>query len=166
VALGATLAMPLTTAAATTYGGPLTLVNVRGSGPACTGLVAAEVRSVGGHMTRTLAVLYGGTAEVPAGALNALAHAPCVAEVTPDSPVQFYSIGGYDPTSDVASLYSTTQIIGAQSLWKNGSTGKGVGVALLDTGVAPVQGLNGSGQVVNGPDLSFASQAQQLIYND
>jgi serine protease AprX len=166
VAIGATLAMPLASSAATTFGGPLTLVNVRGSGPGCTALVAAEVRMTGGHMTRTLAVLYGGTAEVPAGALNTLAHAPCVAEVTPDSPVQFYSIGGYDPTSDAASLYSTTQMIGAQNLWKNGATGKGVGVALVDTGVAPVLGLSGSGQVVNGPDLSFASQAQQLIYND
>jgi serine protease AprX len=166
VVLGATLAMPLTSAAATTYGGPLTLVNVRGSGPECTAVVAADVRSTGGHMTRTLAVLYGGTAEVPAGALSSLQHAPCVAEVTPDSPVQFYSIGGYDATSDVASLYSTTQIIGAQNPWKSGATGKGVGVALIDTGVAPVQGLNGSGQVINGPDLSFASQAQQLIYND
>jgi serine protease AprX len=166
VAVGAALATPLTSSAATTYGGPLTLVNVRGSGPECTAVVAADVRSTGGHMTRTLAVLYGGTAEVPAGALSSLEHAPCVAEVTPDSPVQFYSIGGYDPTSDVASLYSTTQIIGAQNPWKSGATGKGVGVALIDTGVAPVQGLNGSGQVINGPDLSFASQAQQLIYND
>jgi serine protease AprX len=166
VALGATLAMPLTSSAVKTYGGPLTLVNVRGSGPECTAAVAAQVGSAGGHMTRTLAVLYGGTAEVPAGALSALQHAPCVAEVTPDSPVQFYSIGGYEPTSDVASLYNTTQIIGAQNLWKYGATGKGVGVALIDTGVAPVKGLNGSGQVVNGPDLSFASQAQQLIYND
>src|SRR5205807_5707767 len=138
VALGATLAMPLTSAAAETFGGPLTLVNVRGSGPGCTAVVAADVRETGGHMTRALAVLYGGTAEVPAGALSALAHAPCVAEVTPDSPVQFYSIGGYDPTSDVASLYSTTQIVNAQNAWKAGATGRGVGVALIDTGVAPV----------------------------
>jgi serine protease AprX len=167
VAVSAALSTPLMSSAATTYGGPLTLVNVRGSGPECTAVVAADVRSTGGHMTRTLAVLYGGTAEVPAGALSSLEHAPCVAEVTPDSPVQFYSIGGYDPTSDVASLYSTTQIVGAQNPWgKSGATGKGVGVALIDTGVAPVQGLNGSGQVINGPDLSFASQAQQLIYND
>jgi serine protease AprX len=166
VALGATLAVPLTSSAAKTFGGPLTLVNVRGSGPECTAVVAADVQNTGGHMTRTLAVLYGGTAEVPAGALSALQQAPCVAEVTPDSPVQFYSIGGYDPTSDVASLYSTTQIINAQNAWKAGATGKGVGVALIDTGVAPVQGLNRSGQVINGPDLSFASQAQQLIYND
>jgi serine protease AprX len=36
-------------------------------------------------------------------------------------------------------------------------TGRGVGIALIDTGVAPVAGLQ-SGNVVNGPDLSFDSQ--------
>jgi serine protease AprX len=158
--------MPLTSSAAVAFSGPLTLVNVRGAGPGCTAAVEAGVRSVGGHMTRELAVLYGGTAEVPAGGVSALQHAACVAEVTPDSPVQFYSIGGYDPTSDVGSLYNTTRIIGAHGAWTSGATGQGVGVALIDTGVAPVQGLTGSGQVINGPDLSFASQAQQLIYND
>lgn len=44
-------------------------------------------------------------------------------------------------------------------------TGKGVGVALIDTGVAPVAGLP-AGQIVNGPDLSFESQAADLRYLD
>ena len=29
---------------------------------------------------------------------------------------------------------------------------------MIDTGVAPVAGLNATGKVVNGPDLSFESQ--------
>src|SRR5690242_5744950 len=45
---------------------------------------------------------------------------------------------------------------------KNGNaaalTGAGIGVALIDSGVAPVTGLNQAGKVVNGPDLSFESQ--------
>jgi serine protease AprX len=41
----------------------------------------------------------------------------------------------------------------------------GVGVALLDTGVAPVAGLP-PGQIVNGPDLSFESQAANMRYLD
>jgi serine protease AprX len=103
---------------------------------------------------------------VPSGALSALAAAPCVAEVTPDSPVQLASIGGYDPSTDVGSLFSTEQILGAQAAWQSGATGQGVGVALIDTGVAPVAGLNGPGQVTNGPDLSFDSQVPQLTYKD
>ena len=37
---------------------------------------------------------------------------------------------------------------------------QGVGVALVDTGVVPVAGLT-SGNVVNGPDLSFESQSDR-----
>ncbi|MDT5035572.1 MAG: serine protease AprX [Micromonosporaceae bacterium] len=43
--------------------------------------------------------------------------------------------------------------------------GRGVGVALIDTGVAPVPGLPAS-RVVNGPDLSFESQSPTLRYLD
>jgi serine protease AprX len=44
-------------------------------------------------------------------------------------------------------------------------TGAGVGIALIDTGVAPVPGLS-AGLVVNGPDLSFESQSGALRYLD
>jgi serine protease AprX len=43
-------------------------------------------------------------------------------------------------------------------------TGRGVGIALIDTGVVPVQGL--ANKVVNGPDLSFESQADNTRYLD
>ncbi|MFI5912539.1 S8 family serine peptidase [Dactylosporangium sp. NPDC051541] len=46
-----------------------------------------------------------------------------------------------------------------------GLTGAGVGVALIDTGVAPVAGLPAA-QIVNGPDLSFESQDADLRYLD
>jgi serine protease AprX len=45
-------------------------------------------------------------------------------------------------------------------------TGAGIGVALIDSGVAPVRGLTGAGKVINGPDLSFESQAPNLRYLD
>lgn len=44
--------------------------------------------------------------------------------------------------------------------------GAGVGVALIDSGVTPVAGLHGAGKVINGPDLSFESQAPNLRYLD
>jgi serine protease AprX len=43
--------------------------------------------------------------------------------------------------------------------------GYGVGVALIDSGVSPVTGLE-AGRIVNGPDLSFESQAPNLRYTD
>jgi len=39
-------------------------------------------------------------------------------------------------------------------------------VALIDSGVTPVKGLGDSAGVVNGPDLSFESQADNLRYLD
>jgi serine protease AprX len=45
-------------------------------------------------------------------------------------------------------------------------TGAGVGVALIDSGVTTVPGLNGTGKVIYGPDLSFESQSPNLRYLD
>ena len=47
-----------------------------------------------------------------------------------------------------------------------GFTGKGVDVALIDTGVMPVHGLAQPGRVIAGADLSFESQRPNLRYLD
>ena len=49
---------------------------------------------------------------------------------------------GYDPASDPYSMQNITAADGAQAWWKSGYTGQGVDVALIDTGVSPVAGLN------------------------
>ena len=72
----------------------------------------------------------------------------------------------YDPSADMDSMLNTTAYSGAQAYWQAGFTGKGVDVALIDTGVTPVEGLAGPGKVVNGPDLSFESQSKSLRYLD
>src|SRR4051794_6856456 len=72
---------------------------------------------------------------------------------------------GYDPVADKGSLHNLENVIGAQDLYAAGFTGKGVGVALIDTGVAAVRGLT-SGNVVNGPDLSFDSQDPATAHVD
>jgi serine protease AprX len=73
---------------------------------------------------------------------------------------------GYDPASDTNSMASTTDYTGAQAWWAAGYTGKGVDVALIDSGVAPIEGLNTSGKVIYGPDLSLESQAPNLTNLD
>jgi len=72
----------------------------------------------------------------------------------------------FDAVADLGSLQNTAKMIGADDLWTAGITGRGVDVALVDTGVAPVQDLAGPGKVVNGPDLSFESQSPDLRYLD
>ena len=51
-------------------------------------------------------------------------------------------------------------------LGPSGLTGSGVDVALIDSGVTPVAGLDDAGKVVNGPDLSFESQNSGTRYLD
>jgi serine protease AprX len=72
----------------------------------------------------------------------------------------------YDPTSDPYSMQNITAGDGVQSWWNSGYTGKGVDVAVIDTGVSPVSGLNASGKVINGPDLSLESQNPNLAHLD
>ena len=60
------------------------------------------------------------------------------------------------------SMYNLTAQMGAQAWWNAGYTGNGVDVAVIDTGVSPVQGLDAPGKVVYGPDLSLESQAPNL----
>ncbi|MFL5960237.1 MAG: S8 family serine peptidase [Gaiellaceae bacterium] len=72
----------------------------------------------------------------------------------------------YDPASDAYSMQNVTAADGVQAWWNAGYTGKGIDVAVIDTGVSPVAGLNTPGKVVNGPDLSLESQNPSLQYLD
>ena len=90
---------------------------------------------------------------------------PIVLLTTPFAAVNVQA-AGYDPASDVNSMASTTDYTGAQAWWAAGYTGQGVDVALIDSGVAPVQGLNSAGKVISGPDLSLESQAANLANLD
>ncbi|QXG74816.1 S8 family serine peptidase [Modestobacter sp. L9-4] len=72
---------------------------------------------------------------------------------------------GYDAVADKGSLYNVAEVLGAHTSYASGITGRGIGVALIDTGVAPVPGLT-SGNVVTGPDLSFDSQDRDAAHVD
>jgi serine protease AprX len=52
------------------------------------------------------------------------------------------------------SMYNVVDQIGARILWKAGFTGRGTNVAVIDTGVAPVDALSGADKVVAMVDLS------------
>jgi serine protease AprX len=72
----------------------------------------------------------------------------------------------YDPSADANSMAATTQYLGASGWWSAGYTGKGIDVAVIDSGVAPVAGLDDPGKVLYGPDLSLESQAPNLRHYD
>ena len=77
------------------------------------------------------------------------------------------SLGSYSAGQYPGSMYwITNRVTGAKAFWAAGYTGAGIDVALIDTGVVPVDGLRRSGKVINGPDLSFESQVDNLRYLD
>lgn len=72
---------------------------------------------------------------------------------------------GYDPQHHGA-LSLISRITGAQAMWNAGYMGQGVGVALVDTGVTRVQGLDQQGKIIDGTDLSFDLPGSTLRYAD
>ena len=138
-------------------------VIVRGEAGALAQLERSTVLA-GGTVIRELAIINGFSAKIPGARLAAIRALPGVVAVSPDSLTIFHS--DYDPSADPHSLASTAQAVGANAAWSQGITGAGVDVAVLDSGVTPVNGLAGAGKVINGPDLSFDSQTPTVRYLD
>ena len=78
----------------------------------------------------------------------------------------FAATGDYDPRTDAGSMFNAAEVVKARYMWDRGITGRGVDVAIIDSGVAPVEGLSGPDKIVNGPDLSFESQNPAIRYLD
>jgi serine protease AprX len=142
-------------------------VVVRGSAGALP-VIEHAVRRLGGRVGRRLAVIDGLEASVPAASVRLLANLCGGCAVTPDGPVHLAGAGpgaaGAVGTA-VLPVYQAAEVADVQRAWKAGYTGKGIDIALIDSGVVPVQGLT-SGNVVNGPDLSFESQDPSRIHMD
>ncbi len=113
------------------------------------------VVAAGGHVGLSLDLIDGFTATLPADRVQALRATPGVEAVTEDASVQLHSTEVADQAGLPGSLTSLTRdVLGAANLWDRGITGRGVDVAVIDSGVVPVDGLATAGKVVYGPDLS------------
>ena len=118
---------------------------------AADGAVAAAARAVeaaGGTVAEALPIIDGFGATVPADRVDDLQVDPAVRAVTPDQRVRFEEYA-YDATTTASSF---AKVSGAASSWTNGRLGTGVGVAVLDTGISPMNDF--AGRLVHGPDLS------------
>jgi serine protease AprX len=96
------------------------------------------VRRLGGRVTAALPIVAGFAATLPAAVVGELARLPGVRAVTPDGRVR---VQAAPAGSGIRSVYP--KAIKADSVWKRGITGRGVTVAVLDTGVASVPDLAG-----------------------
>jgi serine protease AprX len=134
--------------------------------PAPAAVVRAVTRAVedcGGHVLSVQPAVGTVLAEVPAG--TSLGSLPGVLSVTKDGVAKPLALT-FEPGSQSGSMTNLTRATGVTGLWKQGLTGAGVDVAMIDTGVAPVEALADPAKVVVGPDLSFESQDDDLRYLD
>ncbi len=118
---------------------------------------AALIESAGGSVDLDLDIINGASGVVPTGAIDDLATNPDVHSVVRDASL---ALAGKNDNviPEYTTMYDVAEIMGIDQVWKDGITGQGVGVALIDSGVAVVNGLTKSGKVINGVDLSFESQ--------
>jgi serine protease AprX len=157
----------------------LVAVGTEGTSGSPTGLVSVIVREMpkagdvpervveglGGDVGRTLAIIDGFVASVPPEKVDDLRRLHGVRSVTPNASVQLLGrVDGIDPNKDPGSWLRVVKNTKLHEMWQRGWTGKGIDVALIDSGVAPVEGLTMN--VINGPDLSFESQAPNLTNVD
>ncbi len=131
--------------------------------PGHLGQVERDVLAAGGTITRRMSALDSLSVRLTPAASNRLRADSDVLSLVPDHRVTLAG-ASYDAGADANSLLNIRGETGAQDVWSR-STGAGVDVALIDSGVSPVQGLDAS-RIVNGPDLSFESNNTDLRYRD
>jgi serine protease AprX len=118
---------------------------------------------LGGHAGARIAVAGGFVARVPANRLVGLRASSAVRAAAPDAALHVSS-----DDSDVRAATASAVVrnaSGAQPLLDQGETGSGVAIALVDTGVQTVAGLDG-GQVIAGPDFSEEARDRELKNRD
>jgi len=176
LALGGLLAAPSTsdaiaTRTAITHGAPdgaTARYIVRSNDDLLLAVGRAAV-DLGGRLVASQTALGTVVVDLPVGTANRLRAVAGVEQVIPDSKLQLQSLTntltGGEPTY-VGPPSNLAQLTGATTFWRNGYSGQGVDVALLDSGVLPVEGMMTANKLVIGPDLSFESQAPNLAHLD
>jgi serine protease AprX len=121
---------------------------------------AQAVAAVGGSVSADLPLVDAVAARVPADRLAALSRRPGIRAVTPDAPVELRSATTPDTAVPSDVNHVLLREIGADVLHGRGLTGRGVGVALIDTGVSPVRDLAGRIKPVQDPHDPYGPRAQ------
>jgi serine protease AprX len=109
------------------------IVQTRGDGAAA----RAAVSSAGGVIVQEIPLIHGFAARLSARAASTLRFCPAVRVVSLDAGVQATSLSGgaaNTSTSNLGTNYDAA--IQAPQVWSMGATGAGVGVAVIDTGIA------------------------------
>lgn len=106
------------------------------------------VLAAGGTVVADLPLVNGFEARLRGTALQHVASDPSVRSLSANRTATFEEYT-YDETSTASSFARTS---GASQAWSKGYLGQGVGIAVIDTGVSPMNDF--AGRLVAGPDLS------------
>ncbi len=103
--------------------------------------VEAQVRAAGGQIVQDLSIISGFSALLPAQQVVALSRAAGVRWISLDAPVVSTACAQCVDTTKLANAY--VKAVRADQVWNNSSylQGKGIGVAVIDSGVNPQQDL-------------------------
>lgn len=146
---------------------------------------ARAVEAAGGKVTHRVRLIDGVVARIPSRSVRAVRRARGVRSVVVDRPFVTRSQGSDDDDADgiagldvidtdedaasdgipasATTLDEVRETIGADRLAADGT---GVDVALIDSGITPVEGLAAAGKVVNGPDFSDDARDPDLRHLD
>jgi serine protease AprX len=130
------------------------------------------VERLGGAVVDQLSIIGGFTATVPADVLGAINAHASIQSATADTTLT--PKWGDDHDNEWSgwsddrgtSLDDVTDTIEANTYWRSYVRGDGVDVALIDTGVSPVDALDQSYKIVNGADFSLESQDPNTRFLD
>jgi serine protease AprX len=123
-------------------------VIVQGEAGVASSTVAEAVEAVGGEVVTPLPIVEGASIRIRGDRVDALARQDGIAAVTLDRDVHFETVT-YDETGTASAFVGASR---AHSAWKAGHYGRGIGVAVVDTGISEMHDLQG--RIVHGPDLS------------
>jgi serine protease AprX len=136
------------------------------SAPGQSALVADLLVGSGVGAFSPLPIIDGFVVEMTASHAERLRTAVPVVSVVADTQIELTAFES-GPPSDGGSLTRIVEhVIGADAFWEAGYTGHGVDVAIIDSGIAPVAGLDDPNKVVNGPDISFDAPQSGLQHLD
>jgi serine protease AprX len=128
------LLVPASTPAAASS--PMQSYIIRGTNVA---QVSHLVAQYGGKVTSQLWVIDGVAADLPQNAVAALQKEKGISQVFPNAGVKINTASLPDRITTPATDYP--DITGADKVWKKGVNGKGISVAVIDTGIGWVPGL-------------------------
>ncbi len=124
--------------------------------------VADAASRLGANVIHEMANVDSFVIEVNDDDIDDIASLPGVASLGPSSVGMVNFAPSMPGAETTAALLAN--VVGADELWRAGIDGRGVDVAVIDSGVAPVTGL--SGAVVNGPDFSDEASIPNLATLD